>query len=88
MERDVHQRTAGHPLLDRLDGLRERAAVQRLVQVVDHVGEDPSSVCGDEDGLRGGGQVGADPVLEVEGEVGIREEVRVPAPGWSSRRSS
>jgi hypothetical protein len=51
---DVHQRASRDPLCEGLNGLRQVAAVQWLVEIVDDGGEDLLSLVGIEHRLRGG----------------------------------
>jgi hypothetical protein len=53
VEGDVHQRASPDPVCEGLNGLRQVAAVQWLVEIVDDGGEDALSLVGIKNRLRG-----------------------------------
>ena len=87
-EGDVQQRAAVNPLGNGLDRLREVAAVQGLVEVVDDGGEDATPFLLVEHRLGQRGEVGSNAVLQVECEprgFASRLTYQLRVAGWLER---
>lgn len=76
----MHQWRAAHPPIQGFDRLGDIGAVQGLIEIVDDGLEDATPLDWIEHRLRPRREVGPDPMLEVEGELRIGEQVGVPIP--------